>query len=559
MTNDHDASPEPPSEPPVARPASPPAVGPAVGPAVAERVADDRVGPGRRARGGDHTARGAASTGTEADPPAAAPAEDPPAPAPGDPPAEPTAAAPRTPAWRRPAWPAWRRTRASRPARKADPTDPTGPTDLANPADAPAPSLRTAAPPPSFTRSPFESETFTSATFVATSHAPYIALACVWVFTRLGMLVLLWRDNLGIGGVGREVYVLYRIWYDRLAHGTFPPDDPTWQYPPGAGLVIGSPAALPWLTYFQAFVALALLADAVVAAALARADSARVTHGAWVWVCGLPLLLHIPLARYDVQVTAIAVLALLALRSRPAIGGALAGLGALVKVWPALTLIGTPRGRTTREAWLAAASTAAALMLTLGVLFTNSLDFLRQQGGRGVQIESLGGTALSLAGAAGLWPGRVEYRYGAFEYVGPYVSSVGLLALLLTGAAFCWLMVWRMKARRWTAATPLDAAFAAVLLFTLTSRVISPQYMVWLLGLAAVCLTSRETVMRPAVLLLLPATALSALAYPVLYEDVLAGTPIGLAVMTARNGLLLAAGLLACRGLWRATVRRPVG
>ncbi|XCW06626.1 glycosyltransferase family 87 protein [Streptomyces sp. HUAS MG47] len=386
-----------------------------------------------------------------------------------------------------------------------------------------------------------------------------MALASVWVLTRLGMLVLLWRDSLGIGGVGREVHVLYRFWYDRLAHGTFPPDDPTWQYPPGAALVIGSPAALPWFTYFQAFVGLTLLADAVVALALARADSARVTHGAWMWVCGLPLLLHIPLARYDVQTTAVAVLAVLALRSRPALGGTLAGLGAMIKVWPALTLIGTPRGRSTREAWTAACSTAVALLITLGVLFRHSLDFLLQQGARGIQIESLGGTALALARAAGLWPGRIQYRYGAFEYVGPHISYVEVLALLATLAACCWLVVWRVRARRWTAATPLDAAFAAVLLFTLTSRVISPQYMIWLLGLAAVCLTCRETVMRPAALLLLPATALSALAYPVLYEDVLSGTPAGLAVMVARNGLLLAAGFLACRALWRTSVGEPRG
>ncbi|MFG2332330.1 glycosyltransferase 87 family protein [Streptomyces sp. NPDC048604] len=418
---------------------------------------------------------------------------------------------------------------------------------------------RTTAPPPSVTRSPFDSESFTSASYVATTHTPHIALASVWVLTRLGMLVLLWRDSLGIGGVGREVHVLYRLWYDRLAHGTFPPDDPTWQYPPGAALVIGSPAALPWLTYFQAFVALTLLADAVVALALARADSDRVTHGAWMWVCGLPLLLHIPLARYDVQTTAVAVIALLVLRSRPALGGALAGLGAMIKVWPALTLIGTPRGRSTREAWTAACSTAIALLITLGVLFRHSLDFLLQQGARGVQIESLGGTVLALARAAGLWPGRIQYRYGAFEYVGPHISYVGVLALSATLAACCWLVVWRVRARRWTPATPLDAAFAAVLLFTLTSRVISPQYLVWLLGLAAVCLTCRETVMRPAALLLLPATALSALAYPVLYEDVLAGAPAGLAVLTARNGLLLAAGFLACRALWRTSVGEPKG
>ncbi|MFI1656057.1 glycosyltransferase family 87 protein [Streptomyces sp. NPDC020472] len=409
---------------------------------------------------------------------------------------------------------------------------------------------------PALTKSPFDSDTFTSATFVTVGRGPDLALAAVWILARAGMLLLLVRDDLGIGGVGREVG-LYQYWYGQFAAGTFPPGDATWQYPPGAGLVVMAPGLLPWLTYFQAFVALTLLADAVVTLALARADSARVTHGAWIWVCGLPLLLHLPLARYDVQTTALAVLALLALGTRSTaahrLGGALAGIGAMVKVWPALTLIGTPRGRTTREAWTAAAVTALVLLATLALLFSESLGFLRQQGSRGIQIESLGGTALAVARATGAWSGRVDFRYGAFEYVGPYVSTLGHLALLLTVLAFGWLLLWRLQARRWTPATPLDAALAAVLLFTVTSRVISPQYMVWLIGLAAVCLTSRHTVMRPVALLLLPAAALSSLAYPVLYADVVDGTPTGLAVMVLRNGLLLAAALLAARRLWTST------
>ncbi|MFF2307377.1 glycosyltransferase 87 family protein [Streptomyces sp. NPDC058128] len=416
------------------------------------------------------------------------------------------------------------------------------------------------AEPPSLTKSPFDSDTFTSATFVTVGRGPYLAVAAVWLITRVGMVLLLLRDNLGIGGVRREVD-LYRYWYGQFAQGTFPPGDVTWQYPPGAGLVIMSPGILPWLTYLQAFVALTLLADAAVTAALARADSARLTHGAWIWVCGLPLLLHLPLARYDVQATALAVLALLALTARSTaahqLGGALAGIGAMVKVWPALALIGTPRGRTTREAWTAAVVAALALLATLALFFSESLGFLRQQGSRGIQIESLGGTALALAEAGGIWPGRVEFRYGAFEYVGPYVSTLGHLALLLTVVAFGWLLLWRVRAHRWTAATPLDAALTAVLLFTVTSRVISPQYMIWLLGLAAVCLTSRSTVMRPVALLLLPAAALSSLAYPVLYDHVVAGTAQGLTVMVLRNGLLLAATLLAARRLWTSTVTGP--
>ncbi|MEU3598358.1 glycosyltransferase 87 family protein [Streptomyces sp. NPDC006798] len=399
------------------------------------------------------------------------------------------------------------------------------------------------------------------------------ALAAAWLLTRAVMLVLLAVDRLGDTGVAGEVGLLYRGWYDQwLARGSFPAGDVTWQYPPGAGLVLLAPGAVPFLSYFHAFVALVLLCDAVITLALARAartgrtasgtgpDAVGGTDGgtgsaagAWLWVAGLPLLLNLPLARYDVPVTAVAVLALLALRRRPLAGGALAGLGAMIKVWPVLTLLGTPRGRTTKEAWGAAAAAAAGLLAVLVLLFDGALGFLRQQGARGVQIESLGGTVLQLAHRAG-WDGRVVYQYGAMEFTGPYVPSVARLALALTAAAFCWLLFWRLRARRWTPATPFDAAFTAVLLFTVTSRVISPQYLVWLLGLAAVCLACRETVLRPAALLMAPAAAVSALAYPLNYDEVIGATVPGCALMVVRNGLLLAAAVLACRRLWRSTV-----
>ncbi|MGP9020515.1 glycosyltransferase 87 family protein [Streptomyces sp. BR1] len=387
----------------------------------------------------------------------------------------------------------------------------------------------------------------------------YAAVAAAWLATRALMLYLLVDDSIGVGGVTGEVYVLYRQWYDQLITGHFPYGDSTWQYPPGAGAVILSPALLPFLTFFQAFVAITLAADALIAFALVRAGARAggSPAGAWTWVGGLPLLLHLPYGRYDVQVTALAVGSLLCVRRRPRLGGALAGIGALVKVWPALTLLGTPRGRTTRASWTAALTSATALLAVLALGFSNSLDFLRQQGNRGVQIESVGGTALQLARLLLHWPGRVVYRYGAMEFIGPYVSSVAALALSLTTAAFCWLLLWRVRAWRWTAATPADAALCAVLLFTVTSRVISPQYLIWLLGLSAVCLTSRHTTQRPVALLLLPTTALSALAFPTLYGEVMAGTALGTALMATRNALLLTAAALSCRRLWRATASRP--
>lgn len=385
-----------------------------------------------------------------------------------------------------------------------------------------------------------------------------LSLAAAWAATRALMLWLLAHDGLAVlggGGVSGEVSHLYFRWFGVLSHGAFPAGDRLWQYPPGAGAVLLSPALLPGLTYLQAFVTLTLLTDAVVALALARTGSraGRSLRGAALWTLGLPLLLHVPLARYDVQVTAFAVLSLLALARSPRAGGALAACGALVKVWPALALLGTPRGRTTRQAWTSAALAAAALLAVLTAAFSDPFDFLRQQGGRGVQIESLGGTVLGFARHAG-WRGSVRYQYGAMEFVGPHVPAVATASLVLTAACFGLLLLWRVRARHWTLATPYDAALAAVLLFTVTSRVISPQYMVWLLGLSAVCLTSRHTTQRPVAALVVAATAVSSVVYPALYEEVTASTWTGCLLMLVRNGLLATAAALSFTRLWRSAL-----
>ncbi|MGW1723277.1 glycosyltransferase 87 family protein [Streptomyces sp. NPDC002306] len=387
-----------------------------------------------------------------------------------------------------------------------------------------------------------------------------LTLAAVWLATRALMLWLLAHDSLPLlgGRVAREVWRLYHHWYVVLSHGAFPEHDKLWQYPPGAGAVLLSPGLLPWLTYLQAFVVITLASDAIVTVALARAGlrPGRSLLGAGLWVGALPLLLRLPLARYDVEVTALAVVSLLALSRSTRVCGAFAALAALVKVWPLLVLVGVAKGRPTRSAWTWAAVTAGVVLVPLVVSFDNALSFLRQQGGRGVQIESLGGTVLGLATHLG-WPGEVRYQYGAMEFTGPYVSTVAHVCLALTAAAFGLLLLWRFRARRWTEATPLDAALSALLLFTVTSRVISPQYMIWLLGLAAVCLTSRRTSQRPVAWLIVAATPVSTAVFPTFYTDVIASTWTGCALMLVRNGLLATAAVLSFVRLWRSG--RPDG
>lgn len=413
-------------------------------------------------------------------------------------------------------------------------------------------------------------------------------LVAVWGATRLLLLLFVLKVLVFPGpDVTSDVSVIYRDWYEVLRTGTFPSDDVTWQYPPAAAFAILSPALLPFLEYATAFFVLACAVDAAVLALLWRAGrgSGRSPRGAWVWVVGVPLLGPTVYARYDLMVTAVAVAALLAAGRHARVAGALAAVGALLKVWPALVLVGMGG----RRPGVAAAVGGAGLAGLFAVTMPGAFAFLTFQRERGVEVESLGALVFHVARHFG-WEGGVLLNYGSMEFLGPHVDTVSTVSMGLSAAAFGWLLLWRVRAARspgprsprsrsqppesqpqpsesrssrspssrsrFAAHTAADAAFVAVLLFTVTSRVISPQYLVWLVGLAAVCRCFRASRMRVPVALVLAASLVTVLEFPLLFADVVASTPLGIALLAVRNGLLVAAALVGARALWRDTVRR---
>ncbi|WP_157859041.1 glycosyltransferase 87 family protein, partial [Streptomyces pathocidini] len=251
-----------------------------------------------------------------------------------------------------------------------------------------------------------------------------------------------------------------------------------------------------------------------------------------------------------------AVAALLALRRHPRTAGALAAFGALLKVWPVLLLLGTARGRATRACWTAAAATAAAITLLFTAAMPGALSFLTSQRDRGTEVESLGALVFHVARHFG-WEGRTHFRYGSVEFAGPYVPVVSTAALVLSVLALAWLALWRVRAVDLGPNAAGDAAFAAVLLFTTTSRVISPQYLLWLVGLAAVSVTLRGARQALPAGLVLAAAAVTLLEFPVFFAKVVASDPLGIALLALRNGLLAGAALVSCRRLWHDTVTVP--
>jgi hypothetical protein len=359
---------------------------------------------------------------------------------------------------------------------------------------------------------------------------------------------------------------LYHQWLTQsFDHGRYPLDDQKWQYPPGAAAPLLLPHWLPG-SYYVLFFLMCLVADAAVFWMLLRASRQADPEkpspaGPWLWTLGIAAIGPMAYGRYDLVVTATAVAAVtVTLRSRRATAvarGVLIGVGAFLKVWPAAFLFGAPKRRNGRL--LVGVATAAAVLptLLLQLLFPGVLSFLTNQKSRGIQVESVFATPF-LAGKWFGWSGTVKNtEYGAYEYLGPGVSLAGKAALLATAVGFAALLLIRRRAATRGGfpfpALLADVGLAAVLVAVVTSRVLSPQYLVWLLGVAAVCLTRRDTLMRAPAWLVLGAVSVTQLIFPLFYHSLRGGQVYSGLILLGRNTVLVAAAVLALRALWRAT------
>ena len=89
-----------------------------------------------------------------------------------------------------------------------------------------------------------------------------------------------------------------------------------------------------------------------------------------------------------------------------------------------------------------------------------------------------------------------------------------------------------------------------MLAFMCGNKVLSPQHVLWVLPLVALCLAARHPSHRAVGVLMLAAIALTQVEFPGLYSGVVALESVPLLVIVARNILLLAAFVLVVVSLW---------
>jgi hypothetical protein len=373
----------------------------------------------------------------------------------------------------------------------------------------------------------------------------------IWAVLRLLLVVIIlgaipWPEQV-------NDLAIYAGWAQGpLAQGRFP-DDPMWQYPPLAGPVFRLGAALPGDRL--GFVALFLAADAAIMAMLAR-QAGRTGRGGGrrLWAL-LPVVTGpLLLARFDVVPTALAVAAVLVGLAHPALAGALAAVGAWLKVWPALVVAGLRRADLPRAL---AGALAASAVVALGVAMTTEdpFGFLGGQAARGLQVESVGAWPFLVARLLGA-DVEVAYQFGAHEVIAAGTGAVAAASLLGSVLLLGLVAVQRLRGVL-EAESVADVALVAVLCSVATSRVFSGQYAIWLLGLGAVCLADPRTRARRVVHLLVAAGLAGHLVYPWLYTALLEGAWYAVVVQTVRILLVLAATGLALGLVLRPQMPSP--
>lgn len=336
----------------------------------------------------------------------------------------------------------------------------------------------------------------------------------------------------GVGAEGGDLNVFSR-YAARIVGGAVPYRDLQLEYPPGALAAIvppglGSPALHTYAVRFE-WAMLALLALTVWL--LARRPRAAFV------VAASPLLLgSLVVKRFDALPALLTLAALhLALRRRYAWSGAALGIGTAVKLYPVLLLpvLVVAAGRRAGVRALGAFALACgAVFVPFLVLSPHGLETsIRDQVGRHLQIETpVASLALLAHSVAGLGIGVVSeaHSYGLGGTSGLGLAGVTSIAFVASLG-----LIWMNAGRLVRTHEGLVLAWAATLCTAVVlGRVLSPQYLVWLLPVVPL-------VSRRVTLILVASLVLTNVWYPAHYLDVVVhGDRGGIELLVVRNAVL---------------------
>lgn len=395
------------------------------------------------------------------------------------------------------------------------------------------------------------------------------------------VLVAVWLVVLQVGPWGDDSITdvpIYRDYAAQMQAGELPYRDFEVEYPPLATVVfwVAGLGGTEWQTYSAAFGALMLVAAGVCLLLVGGlASAAGLRPGRRRLALGLvalsPLLVgSVVRTHFDLVPTALTMGALLALaRNRAALAFALLGAGAMTKVFPAALVPAAcaylwARGRR-REALGGLVVFGAVIALVSAPFVAIDPDgyaeAYRFQLDRPTQIESSPASvllALRAVGATSVTVTGTHTNPDLYKSQGldsalsaPVAGIFG--AMMVVALGLCAMALGHARAKR---PQPLDlvlVALATLLAVIALGKVLSPQFVVWLVPLGAVAAAAGRWQAGAAIGV---ASVLTLAEFPALYPGVVDLQTGPVLLVAARNvALMTALGFVAGDVAWSARRR----
>lgn len=370
-----------------------------------------------------------------------------------------------------------------------------------------------------------------------------------WGFAVVHLYFLGWMASFFLNGDTFSDTEQYRQW----AMAGYNPADLTgkispWVYPVLAQIPIFLATIAGPSLYLLAWFLIITLLNAVGLLYLTRGPR-KVTGiaPAWWWLFFTVFMGYLSFARVEGITAPIVLIALLYAAERPVVAGVLLSIATWIKVWPAAVLVPIVIASHKRiQVVLAGAAVTAAV--ALGTWLTGGLphimDFLLNQGERGMQLEATFSTPwvwLSVFHVAGSKMAD-NTAINSTEVYGPGAATAAVLMqplLVLAALIAAILLVRAMRRGAEREELFLEGSLMMVTAFIVFNKVGSPQFIIWLAPVIIAGLTHDWERWKVPAALLMGIAMTTFVIYPLFYTPLIHAHPVMAAILTTRNVLLV--------------------
>ncbi|MGN8131290.1 glycosyltransferase 87 family protein [Paenarthrobacter sp. 22069] len=268
---------------------------------------------------------------------------------------------------------------------------------------------------------------------------------------------------------------------------------------------------------------------------------------AWWWLFFTVFMGYLSFARVEGITAPIVLIALLYAAERPVVAGVLLSIATWIKVWPAAVLVPIVIASHKRiQVVLAGAAVSAAVALGTWLAggLPHIMDFLLNQGERGMQLEATFSTPwvwLSVFHIAGSKMAD-NTAINSTEVYGPGAATAAVLMqplLILAAIIAAILLVRAMRRGAEREELFLEGSLMMVTAFIVFNKVGSPQFIIWLAPVIIAGLAHDWERWKVPAALLMGIAMTTFVIYPLFYTPLIHAHPVMAAILTTRNVLLV--------------------